>query len=226
MAKVIKVLPYDPSWPDQYREEAEKIRLALGDNLIAIHHVGSTSIPGLSAKPKIDVIAEVKDGNLAIQSLPPAGFKYCGEWNIPFKFGFSKRGERDVNLHVYEEGHPEIELNLIFRDYLRKNKETLEEYAKLKESLLEDEKSFEKQEGKMFSGYNLGKHAFIQKVLKDAGFERVRFLKCTHHDEWSAARNYRQKYFFDKAGISDPYTWTFSHENHEHFVMYRGTEII
>ena len=63
MSEKIEVVPYNPDWPKQFEIEAEKIRGALEDNLIEVHHVGSTSIPGLAAKPRIDIIAEIKDLN-------------------------------------------------------------------------------------------------------------------------------------------------------------------
>ena len=224
--KKIEVVPYNSNWPAVYQSEAEKIRAALGDNLISIHHVGSTAVLGLAAKPKIDIIAEVTDGKLAVATLPPAGFEHRGEWNIPFKFGFTKRRETSVNLHVYEKGHPEVELNLLFRDHLRNSDDARDEYAALKVALLQDAKSFERQKGLRFSGYNLGKDVFISKVLKKSGFDRLRFLKCAHHKEWAAAKKFRQKYFFDKVSTEDPYTWTFDHEDHEHFMLYEGVEII
>jgi GrpB-like predicted nucleotidyltransferase (UPF0157 family) len=118
MKKIIEVVPYDPKWPHIYEKEAALIRQALGGNCLAIHHIGSTSVPGLSAKPKIDVIAVVQDPLLARDQLEKIGIQYRGEYNIPLHYGFSKRGDIDLNLHVYEEAHPEIELNLCFRDYL------------------------------------------------------------------------------------------------------------
>ena len=78
----------------------------------------------------------------------------------------------------------------------------------------------------MFTGYNLGKDAFIRKVLKAANFNRLRFMHCTHHAEWDMAKKLRQQYFFDPIGISDPYTWTFDHKDHVHFILYQGVEII
>ena len=140
-------------------------------------------------------------------------------------YGFSKRGERDVNLHVYREGNPEIELNLTFRDYLRKHPEVRDEYGALKLDLLEKKSSFEKKDS-MFTGYNLGKDAFIGSVLKRAGFNHLRFVICTHFDEWIAAKALRKRYFFDKVSISDPYEWTLTHPEHVHFILYKGVEII
>lgn len=220
--KQLNVVPYKTIWPNLFESEAAQIRLALKQNVIAIHHIGSTAVPGLLSKDKIDIIAVVKDQRQTIIPLEAAGYIYKGEWNIPFKYGFVKRGEVDVNLHVYEEGHPEIELNLLFTDYLRKNSAARDEYANLKRHLLKDPDSFERQNGP-FSGYTLGKSTFINSILKKIAFNRVRFLRCSHHEEWRVAQLFRQKYFFDEVSILDPYTWTF---NHEHFILYQGVEII
>ncbi len=222
---VIIITPYNPDWPTMFEAEALKIREALGDNCLAVHHVGSTAVPGLAAKPKIDIIAVVSDPINAVEALEKIGIQYRGEYNIPMHYGFSKRGSIDVNLHVYENGHPEIELNLLFRDYLRKHPDVRDEYANLKENLLRDSASFEKRNS-MFTGYNLGKDAFISKVLKAANFNRIRIMRCTHYAEWDMAKKLRQKYFFAPLGISDPYTWTFDHKDHVHFILYQGIEII
>jgi len=210
--KQISVLPYDPNWPKLFKVEAAIIKKALSQNFIAIHHIGSTSVPGLPAKPKIDIIAVAKDLVQSIPALEKVGYIYKGEWNIPFKFGFAKRDSVDVNLHVFEENHPEIELNLIFRDFLRNNSDVRDEYAALKEKLLTHPSSFEK-ENSIFTGYNLGKDAFIRRVLKEAGFSRIRFLKCVHLEEWSAAKRLCPKETFDA-------------ENLEHLVLYQGVEIV
>ncbi len=221
----IEVVPYDFGWPICYEEEAKKIREALGDNFLAIHHIGSTSVPGLAAKPKIDIIAVVKTPDETIKPLESIGFNYRGEYNIPMHYGFSKRDLVSVNLHVYKNNHPEIELNLTFRDYLRNNPKVKDEYAILKLGLLENKTSFEKNNS-MFTGYNLGKNSFIHQILKKTGFNRLRFVICTHFNEWNAAKQFRQKYFFDKVPIKDPYEWTFNHKDHIHFILYEGVDMI
>lgn len=223
----IEVVPYNPLWPKQFEEQAEFIKKALGNHCLQVHHVGSTSVPGLPAKPKIDIVAVVKHPFLEedIKKLEAAHFVYRGEYNIPMHFGFSKRGPLEVNLHVYEEGHPEIELNLTFRDYLKTHPAMRDEYGALKLHLLEKESSFEK-DNSMFTGYNLGKDALIRKILKLANFKRLRFVKCAHHAEWEACKKFRQKYFFDKVPIQDPYQWTFNHPEHAHFALCLGTEVI
>lgn len=219
--KHIEVVPYDPQWPQQFELERGIIQKALSNDLLAIHHVGSTSVPGLAAKPKIDIIAVVKSGKAAINQLEKNGYQYRGEYNIPLHFGFSKRGPVEVNLHVYEEGHPEIELNLIFRDFLRNNQRACEIYAALKRELLLDDSAFERgQTG--FCHYTLRKGDFIRSVLDQAGFKRVRMLKCNDETEFNAAKALRKLYPFKDgdAGIiqHDP--------AYENLLLYEGTHVI
>jgi GNAT superfamily N-acetyltransferase len=83
-----------------------------------------------------------------------------------------------------------------------------------------------KQEGSIYNGYTLGKNDFMQEIVKLTGFNGLRFVICTHYTELETAKAFRQKYFFDKAGITDPYHWTFNHPEHEHLMLYLGTQII
>jgi len=226
MDKMIEVVPYDPNWPHIFEGEAASIKQALGDNFIEVHHIGSTSVPGLAAKPKIDIIAVVKSGDLSIPQLEKAGFVYKGEWNIPFKFGFTKRGQNEVNLHVFEEGHPEIELNIIFRDRLRSDPKSLKEYAQLKEKLIGDEVSFQKQKGSMFTGYNLGKDLFIRQILKSSGYNAHRFLKVTHIQEWADYHRIRKSEIFDPIGVVyDPNHPSISLSSAHHFILCDGVDV-
>lgn len=226
MTKRITVVPYDPKWPEMFDTEAQVIKAALGNNLVAIHHVGSTSVPGLAAKPKIDIIVVIEDQTQVIEPLEKAGYEYRGEFNIPFQQGFSKReGDFPVNLHVFEKNNPEIHLNLMFRDYLRSHPEERDQYAKLKLELVSQEELHKRVQGR-FSGYNLGKDKLIKAILTKAGFQGTCIRFCVHYDEWETARHFRQKYFFDKLTIEDPYTWTFNHEGHVHLILYKGTEIV
>ena len=92
-------------------------------------------------------------------------------------------------------------------------------------STIREQKSY-KNAPPMFSHYTLGKNTFIQKILQQAGFDKLRLMHCTHYAEWEATKAYRQKYFFDKVPMADPYTWTFNHAEHTHFVLYKGIQII
>lgn len=221
--KKIIVTPYNPEWPAIFNRETVKIQEALGANCMALHHIGSTSVPGLSAKPIIDIIGVVKDPEKVIQPLTNLGFQYKGEYNIPMRLYFNRSDS--VNLHVYEEGHPEIELNLLFRDYLKEHEETRNAYALLKNTLLQEKSSYEKKHS-LFTGYNLRKDAFIRDILKAANFNLIRFMKCTHYAEWDAAKRLRNQYFFDPLSIKDPYTWTFDHKEHAHLILYQGMDIV
>src|SRR5690349_3621418 len=107
--KIIEIVPYNPAWPQMFEEEAARIKQALGENCIELHHVGSTSVPGLAAKPQIDIIVAVKDLFGAFPPLVKAGYIQKGEFNIPFHMVFGEQeGQPRTNIHVYEEGNPEI----------------------------------------------------------------------------------------------------------------------
>ena len=219
---MIEIVPYNPKWPEMFAIEAELLEKALGNNFVAIHHVGSTSVPGLCAKPKIDIIAVVKD----LKKVSQLGYRYRGEFNIPFHSLYTKRDDGlDINLHIFEEDNPEIELNLLFRDYLRNNPKACAEYAALKMDLVGQE-ALHKKNGNMFTGYNLGKNDFIQKILKLAGFNRLLFKYCAHHAEWEAYYS-RQEQIFTRMEVEyDPNHYCISDPQHKHFVLYKGTDIV
>lgn len=223
--KHIEVVPYNPAWPLEFEKEAAKIKAALSDNCLRIHHIGSTSVSGLSAKPIIDIILECKDNKNSIKPLENIGYEYRGEFNIPFRNYFCKRDQIRVNLHCYEQGNPELNLNLKFRDYLRTHPDAKAEYEQLKYNLLKQESSFKKNNS-IFTGYNLGKDQFIRKILQKLDLTSLRISKSVHYAELEAAKTLRQKYIFDQAGIKDPYLWTFESQDHIHFAFYKGVQII
>lgn len=220
--KLIEIVPYNADWPGLFEHEAAAIKEKLDGNCLEIYHIGSTSVVGLSAKPIIDIIVISDNPSNSIQQLESLGYAYKGEINIPFRFYFNKPG---FHLHVYALDSPEIQLNLMFRDYLRSHLDTCVEYAQLKQKLAEEQEEYS-ETAAMFSHYTLGKNTFIQKVLQQAGFDRLRMMHCTHYTEWEAARKFRQKYFFDQIQVADPYTWTFNHSEHVHLVLYKGVKII
>ncbi len=227
MSKTIQIAPYDPNWYNIFQEESKLIKQALGDNCLEVHHIGSTAVVGLTAKPKIDIIAVVKNGECTISPLEKTGFAYKGEWNIPFKFGFTKRDKHKINLHVFEQNHPEIELNIIFRDHLRSHPESLRLYAQLKEQLLANPSSSEKQETRLFSGYNLGKDDFIRRILAQEQYLGHRFLKVTHDKEWQEYHRICKEQLFDPIGIIyNPNHPSITANEHHHFILCRGVEVV
>jgi len=226
MKKIVEIVPYDPNWPNIFKMQGQEIKKALGNNCIAIHHVGSTSVPGLAAKPKIDIIAVVLDLSFPESQLEAIGYAYRGGFNIPLRKCFTIRTtNRNINLHVFEENDPEIELNILFRDYLRKYPDTKDEYSLLKYKLIAEDSNHEKNTS-IYQGYTLGKHDFIQNILNKSGFNQHRFVLCTHTAEWDAAKHFRSYYFFGPNNVDDPYTWTFNHPQHKHLVLYKACKII
>jgi GrpB-like predicted nucleotidyltransferase (UPF0157 family) len=150
-----------------------------------VHHVGSTSIADLLAKPKIDMICVVDQLSSALKLLEH-GYRCMGELNIPLRLGFAKRtADRKVNLHVVEPGHAFITINLTFRNYLREHEEARDAYNQLKLELLEDPKSFERQKGR-FYGYTLGKDRFIKSILQQARYNEFALNFPMHDAEWEA----------------------------------------
>lgn len=128
---------YDPLWPARAEAEAARWRAALGPTLIACHHIGSTSVPGLPAKPILDLLPEVTD-LVALDAARPVieamGYDWQGEFGLPGR-RFCRRIENGIGIahaHCYAAGSPEITRHLAFRDYLRARPEIAADYAALK----------------------------------------------------------------------------------------------
>ena len=134
----IDLSPYDPTWPDQYAEEAGFIRAALGERALVLEHVGSTSIPGLSAKPIIDILLAVADSSdeaAYVPALSANGFRLHlrePDWE---QHRVMKGERRLVNLHVFTQGSREIARMVGFRDHLRAHPEELRLYQETKQAL-------------------------------------------------------------------------------------------
>lgn len=132
----IEVVDYDTQWLSLFAEESALLQAALEKKIAKIHHVGSTSIPGMAAKPVIDILLEVVDPealdslNIAMES---AGYMARGEYGIPNRRYFSKGGEqRSHQVHAFVIGDQHIIKLLAFRDYLIKNKDIAQQYNEIK----------------------------------------------------------------------------------------------
>ncbi|MDF7761252.1 GrpB family protein [Kosakonia cowanii] len=132
----IVVTPYDEKWPQIFKAERLLIQALLGDVVKSVHHIGSTSVPGLSAKPVIDILLEVSDINELDQYTPAmvnAGYVARGENGIAGRRYFIKGGDqRSHQVHAFSSGDAQIPAHLAFRDYLRKNSDIAREYAEIK----------------------------------------------------------------------------------------------
>lgn len=135
----VEVSSYREKWTFNFAEEAEKLKLIFGDVVVAIHHIGSTSVPGLKAKPIIDIMPVVQDIGILDhynQAMRNIGYEPKGENGIPGRRYFQKGGDnRTHHVHFYEVGNIEIKRHLAFRDYLKSHPEAMKRYGELKERL-------------------------------------------------------------------------------------------
>lgn len=167
----IEVVEYDPEWPLLFEVEAARIRAACGDGVRAIEHIGSTSVPGLAAKPIIDIMPGVEDIGRAravlVAGMEGLGYESMGEYGIAGRLYFRRGEPRSHHVHVFEIGHPEWRRHLLFRDYLRAHPETAVEYAALKRELA-------RAHGLDREAYTDAKAPFIERILELAGQDAAR----------------------------------------------------
>lgn len=138
----VVVADYDPAWPAWFARTAAAIRDACGAPVIRVEHIGSTSVPGLAAKPIIDVmplLARVVDGLACVEPMRALGYESRGEFGIAGRHFFvrdaGERGRPREPVHMYAEGAHEAVRHLLLRDYLRAHPERAVAYAALKRDL-------------------------------------------------------------------------------------------
>lgn len=134
----ITLLEYDPNWPKLFDREAERIYSLLGNKILKLEHVGSTSVPGLCAKPIIDILLIVEDSSdedAYVPELIEGGYILRIREPNWFEHRLFKGPNTDINLHVFSKGTSEAERMLRFRDWLRINTSDQEKYAQVKRKL-------------------------------------------------------------------------------------------
>jgi GrpB-like predicted nucleotidyltransferase (UPF0157 family) len=135
----VEVVEYNPDWKRGFNTEKLLLTESLGDLLTGIHHIGSTSVPDLAAKPIIDIIIEVYSLNLLGKLTPKMellGYVAKGEFGIPGRRYFTKGGSnRTHQIHAFESGDPNVHRHTAFRDYLKSHPSVLQKYADLKKRL-------------------------------------------------------------------------------------------
>ena len=160
----ITLVEYDPNWEELFEREAHRIRSILGSKALQIEHVGSTSVPGLCAKPIIDILLVVENSADELSYVPvleSAGYTLRvrePEWSEHRMF---KGPDTDINLHVFSKGTSEIKRMLLFRDHLRNNEADREKYAQVKRSLA-------KNKWRHIQHYADAKTSIIQEIMKSA----------------------------------------------------------
>ena len=150
-----------------YEQEKARIQDAIGEYLIDIQHVGSTSIPGLSAKPILDIMPVIRDISLikqCVQPLEAIDYRYSGENGIPGRHYFRKPIDvtikpRLVHLHVLQKGHEQWAMMLLFREYLRLHPESTQQYDVLKRELAT-------KFGSDRVGYTDAKESFVKSIIR------------------------------------------------------------
>ena len=131
----ITIVPHNPEWALRYEQERARIVLALGERLLSVHHVGSTAVPGLGAKPIVDICLEVADAEDDAAFAP--ALLACGYTLRVIEPGHRmfRTPARDLHVHVYSRGSEEIGRYLVFRDYLRAHPDARAEYEAAKREL-------------------------------------------------------------------------------------------
>jgi GrpB-like predicted nucleotidyltransferase (UPF0157 family) len=159
---------YQPDWPGLFRREAERIEAALGSRALRIEHVGSTSVPGLHAKPTIDILLVVARSADEEAYLPPLErARYTLHIREPDwqEHRMLKGPDTDMNLHLFSSGCPEIERLLRFRDWLRTNAADRDLYARTKLALA-------RKQWKHIENYADAKTAVVEEILSRARANR------------------------------------------------------
>jgi len=160
----------NPNWKAAFEAEARKLKPVFSDS-IGLHHVGSTAIEGIKAKPVIDILGVVKD--IAVVSnyreeMEELGYEYKGENGLAGRRYFEKgQIQHTHHLHVFEAGNTEVERHLLFRDYLRAHREEAQAYSKLKQRLAQEYRSDP-------AGYTEAKSDFIASIDEKAKLWRAR----------------------------------------------------
>jgi len=180
VSEIIYLADYDPRWPQMYEEERARIVSAIGERAADVQHVGSTSIPGIAAKPIIDIAVHLNslvDALYCITPLTELGYECLGEFGIPGRIYFRKLtasplpGQshdgvgRTHQIHMYELGHEQYEKQIVFRDYLRAHAAAAREYEALKRDLAV-------RHAGDIEAYANAKSDFVQSILRSAALAR------------------------------------------------------
>ena len=167
MVQRIEVEPYDTAWALTFAALQDRLKSALGALALRVEHVGSTAVPGLAAKPVVDidvVIADATDLGQVIYALRQLGYEHQGDLGIEGREAFSleRAGEAGAHhLYVCRESGRELRRHLVFRDYLIAHPERAAEYGQLKQALAQ-------RLGEDREAYTEAKAEFVEAILREA----------------------------------------------------------
>jgi GrpB-like predicted nucleotidyltransferase (UPF0157 family) len=163
-AATIQLADYDPAWPSLFEREEERIRSVLGERVLELEHTGSTSVPGLAAKPCIDmtlVIPDSSDESSYVPDLGAAGYRLVIREPDWYEHRVFKGPDTNVNLHVFSPGSPELGRMVGFRDRLRTHEEDRDLYGRTKRELAA-------REWKFVQNYADAKTAVVESIIARA----------------------------------------------------------
>jgi GrpB-like predicted nucleotidyltransferase (UPF0157 family) len=165
----VRLVPHHTEWARLFLKEKGRLNAALGDRALDIQHVGSTAVPGLDAKPILDIAVAVADMPTVTECVPlleALGYTYFGDRSGKGDYFFAKGEERSRThyIHMAEHTGPEWTTMLRFRDYLIANPAARQRYSDLKHGLAQ-------QHAADRQAYTAGKEAFIQAALREASSE-------------------------------------------------------
>jgi GrpB-like predicted nucleotidyltransferase (UPF0157 family) len=166
----IVLVDYDPRWAELFEREAARIRAVLAEEALRIEHVGSTSVPGLPAKPVVDIVLVVTDSadeTAYLPALASTGYRLHIRETEWYEHRMFKGPDTDINLHTFSAGCPEIDRMLMFRDWLRVNPADRQLYALTKSTLAQKEWTF-------VQNYADAKSAVIDDIMTRARHGRSR----------------------------------------------------
>lgn len=165
--KSVTVVEYDPAWPAAFQAIARRAAATIGEQVTTVEHVGSTSVPGLAAKPVVDLAVVVREEDVphAVERLATLGYTYQGERGIAGRHAFrSPPGEAKHHLYVCVPESPGLRDHLLFRDHLRAHPDAARAYAGLKRRL-----ALQHRDDR--DAYQQAKSAFIEAVTRRAEAE-------------------------------------------------------
>ncbi len=164
----VEIVDYDLCWPSEFGAECDFVLRLLGDRVDAIHHIGSTAVPGLAAKPKIDMDAVLRaDGLIAesIERLRETGsYDYYGDPYGDRRWTFTRGRSRGIRLYLCGPGNVAHQERILFRDWLRSHRDDADAYAALKLGLAAQARGD-------FQYYTNGKSAFVAGIVRRASAE-------------------------------------------------------
>lgn len=165
----VELMPPNSKWAAQFEDAASEIKAILGNNCIAVHHIGSTAIPEIYAKPIVDILPVVRNLNgidALNQQFEALGYVCMGEYGIAGRrFYWRSKFERTHNIHLFAEGNPEVARHVAFRDFMRTHPDSAHAYSILKKALAQ-----------VFSddieNYVNGKSSFVQWIDYQTGMAK------------------------------------------------------